>query len=237
VVSGSGGAGEGPIVAASTKEHGIVAVAMGEGIEQVLKSLGVDEVVLGGQTMNPSTEDLAEAVRKVPARNVYILPNNGNIVMAARQVQHVISDQAVHVIPTKSIPQGIAALIGFTAEGDEQENLLTMEKALGQVASGEVTYAVRDSQFGELNIAEGDVLGLIEGNIATTGRDLLIVAQATLEKMNWREHDLVTIFYGQETTTEQVEGLQDWLAKESPGVEIEVYPGGQPLYYYIFGVE
>ena len=237
LASVSAGTGEGPIVAASTKEHGIVAVAMGEGIEQVLKSLGVDEVVLGGQTMNPSTEDLAEAVRKVPARNVYILPNNGNIVMAARQVQHVISDQAVHVIPTKSIPQGIAALIGFTAEGDEQENLLTMEKALGQVASGEVTYAVRDSQFGELNIAEGDVLGLIEGNIATTGRDLLIVAQATLEKMNWREHDLVTIFYGQETTTEQVEGLQDWLAKESPGVEIEVYPGGQPLYYYIFGVE
>lgn len=219
------------------KEFGIVAVAMGDGVEQVLKSLGADEVVLGGQTMNPSTEDLAEAVRRVPARRVYILPNNSNIVMAARQVQDVISDQEVYVIPSKSIPQGIAALINFNPDGSQAENSSSMEKALAQVASGEVTYAVRDSQFGELNITEGDILGLVEGNIFATGRELLAVAQDTLEKMGWRERDLVTIFYGQETPADQVEVLQEWLTKESPGVEVEVYPGGQPLYYYIFGVE
>lgn len=219
------------------KEFGIVAVAMGQGIADVFISLGVDEVVFGGQTMNPSTEDLAEAVQKVPARQVFILPNNGNIVMAARQVKDVIIGQQVHVIPSKSIPQGIAALLSFNSEGEVETNIKNMEQGLSNVRSGEVTYAVRDSHYGDLTISDGDILGLIEDVIVSTGKSLQEVAQSTLEKMEWETHDLVTIFYGEETKLEEVEHLQDWLRKENPNIEVEVHPGRQPLYYYIFGVE
>lgn len=219
------------------KEFGIVAVAMGQGIADVFISLGVDEVVFGGQTMNPSTEDLAEAVQKVPARQVFILPNNGNIVMAARQVKDVIIGQQVHVIPSKSIPQGIAALLSFNSEGEVETNIKNMEQGLSNVRSGEVTYAVRDSQYGDLTISDGDILGLIEDVIVSTGKSLQEVAQSTLEKMEWETHDLVTIFYGEETKLDEVEHLQDWLRKENPNIEVEVHPGRQPLYYYIFGVE
>ncbi|WP_042339981.1 DAK2 domain-containing protein [Desulfosporosinus youngiae] len=219
------------------KEFGVVAVAMGQGIADVFISLGADEVVFGGQTMNPSTEDLAAAVRKVPAKQVFILPNNGNIVMAARQVKDVVSERQVHVIPSKSIPQGISALLSFNSEGDAEGNIQTMERGLSGVCSGEVTYAVRDSQYGDLTISDGDLLGLVEDVIVTTGKSLHEVAQSTLDKMEWKTHDLVTIFYGEDTKLEEVERLQDWLREENPSVEVEVHPGRQPLYYYIFGVE
>lgn len=219
------------------KEHGVVAVAMGKGIADVLKSLGVDEVVFGGQTMNPSTEDLVEAVRRVAAKHIYILPNNGNIVMAARQVKELVTDREVYVIPTKSIPQGISALVNYDPEGKAGENAQSMEKGLSLIQSGEVTYAVRDSQYGELEIKEGDILGLVEDVIQVTGRDLSMVAKDTLEKMEWRKHDLVTIFYGEEVSEEEANKLRDWLETEAPQIEVELYPGNQPLYYYIFGVE
>ena len=219
------------------KEYGVVAVAMGQGIADVFQSLGADEVVYGGQTMNPSTEDLAEAVRKISARHVYILPNNGNIIMAARQVKDVVQDREISVIPSKSIPQGISALLNFNTEGEVEANIQSMELALGQVRSGEVTYAVRDSQYGTLDIASGDILGLVEDVIVTTGQSLLEVAQSTLEKMEWQTHDLITIFYGAETKQEEVERLRNWLSEVNPNVEVEVHPGRQPLYYYIFGVE
>lgn len=219
------------------KENGLVAVTMGEGISEIFKSLGVDELVVGGQTMNPSTEDLAEAVRKVRAKNIYILPNNSNIMLAARQVQEVVPERSVSVIPSKSIPQGIAALMNFNPEGEAENNLMAMETGLASVKSGEVTYAVRDSQWDDLEIKAGDVLGLVEDKIVATGTSLMAVAQATLEKMEWRTRDLVTIFYGQEVEPQEVQRLQDWLGRENSGVEVEVHPGGQPLYYYIFGVE
>lgn len=218
------------------KDYGVVAVAMGEGIAEVFKSLGADEVIFGGQTMNPSTEDLVEAVRRVKARNIFILPNNGNIVMAARQVIDVVGDN-VHVIPSKSIPQGIAALFNLESESTLEDNLGKMEKALSGIGSGEVTYAVRDSQFGELDIQSGDILGLVDDTIVTTGNQLLMVTQATLEKMEWQEHDLVTIFYGQEVADTEAERLREWLEQENPQVEVEIHPGGQPLYYFIIGVE
>ncbi|WP_073028262.1 DAK2 domain-containing protein [Desulfosporosinus lacus] len=219
------------------KEFGVVAVAMGQGIADVFISLGADEVVFGGQTMNPSTEDLAEAVRKVPARQVFILPNNGNIIMAARQVKDVVQEREVHVISSKSIPQGISALLSFNSEGEAETNIKNMERGLSSVRSGEVTYAVRDSQYGDLTISDGDILGLIEDVIVSTGKSLYEVAQSTLDKMEWKTHDLVTIFYGEDTKLEEVERLQDWLREENPSIEVEVHPGRQPLYYYIFGVE
>ena len=219
------------------KEHGIVAVAMGEGIAEVFKSLGVDEVIFGGQTMNPSTENLVEAVGKVAAKNVYILPNNGNIVMAARQVKDIVTDRNVFIIPTKSIPQGISALVNYNPYGDAEENARMMEEGLSLIKSGEVTYAVRDSQFGDLEIKEGDILGLIEDVIQVTGRERLQVAQETLGKMNWKEHDLLTVFYGEDVSEEQAQELRAWIEAEAPHIELELYPGNQPLYYYIFGVE
>ena len=219
------------------QEYGVVAVAMGQGIADVFTSLGADEIVYGGQTMNPSTEDLAEAVRKVPARHIYILPNNGNIIMAANQVKDIVQDREVYVISSKSIPQGISALLNFNSEAEVEDNTQTMERALGQVRSGEVTYSVRDSRYGTMDISAGDILGLVEDVIVTTGQMLLEVAQATLEKMEWQTHDLLTIFYGEETKLEEVERLQNWLGEVNPSVEVEVHPGRQPLYYYIFGVE
>lgn len=219
------------------KEYGLVAVVMGEGIADVYRSLGVDEVVYGGQTMNPSTEELAEVVQKIQARHVYILPNNGNIIMAANQVKDIVQDRSVHVIPSKSIPQGIAALLNFNGEAEAEENKRNMESGLQDVVSGEVTYAVRDSQFGELEITAGDILGLADGAIVNSGQVLLEVAQETLEKMTWRDYDLVTIFYGEDTKAEEVEALENWLQEENPNIEVEVHPGGQPLYYYIFGVQ
>lgn len=221
----------------SMKEFGIVSVAMGEGIAQIFNSLGVDEVVFGGQTMNPSTSDLAEAVRKVPARNVFILPNNSNIIMAAGQVNEIINDKDVFVIPTKSIPQAITALLAFNSDSSGEENVSAMSDVLGHVSSGEVTYAVRNSQFGDLEIAEGDILGLIEGTISTTGREILDVAQKVMEGMNWRDKDLVTIFYGKDMAEEDVNVLTEWLKTQKPDIEVEVYSGKQPLYYYILGVE
>lgn len=221
----------------SLKEYGIVAVAMGEGIAEIFASLGVDQVVFGGQTMNPSTSDLAEAVQKVPARKVFLLPNNGNIIMAASQVTEITNEKEVYVIPAKSIPQAIAALLAFNADNAPEENREAMSKALTQVASGEVTYAVRNSLFGDLEISEGDILGLVEDKITTTGRDILEVAKKVLETMNWRDKDLVTIFYGKDMAEEDVQLLADWLENEKPDIEIEVYSGKQPLYYYILGVE
>lgn len=224
-------------VAEEQEEHGVVAVAMGEGIAEVLKSLGVNEVIFGGQTMNPSTENILEAVQKVNAKNVYILPNNGNIVMAARQVQEVVKDRNVIVIPTKSIPQGISALVNYNPHGTVEENTTQMEEGLSLIQSGEVTYAVRNSQYGDLEIQEGDILGLVEGEIETTGKDILQVAKDTLEKMDWRNGDLVTIFYGEDISDEEAQRLKNWLEEEVPDIEVELYPGNQPLYYYVFGVE
>jgi DAK2 domain fusion protein YloV len=219
------------------QEFGLVAVVTGQGIADVYKSLGVDEVVFGGQTMNPSTEDLAEAVRRISARHVYILPNNGNIIMAARQVGDIVKDREVHVIPSKSIPQGISALLAFNAEGEADANVRNMELGLGNIISGEVTYAVRDSHYGTINISSGDILGLVEDEIVSSGKTLFEVARVTLDKMEWKKHDLVTIFYGEDTKQEEVERLENWLKEENPNVEVEVHPGRQPLYYYIFGVE
>ncbi len=222
---------------AKFKKYGIVAVAMGEGIADIFKSLGVDQVVFGGQTMNPSTSDLAEAVRKVAAQNVFLLPNNGNIIMAASQVNEIIENQQVYVIPTKSIPQAIAALLAFNTDTFPEENVKGMSKALTQVVSGEVTYAVRNSLYEDLEISEGDILGLVENKITTTGRDIFDVGKKVLETMNWREKDLVTIFYGKDMAEEDVQLFADWLEGEKPDIEVEVYSGRQPLYYYILGVE
>lgn len=228
---------EEPTPVSFDRENGLVAVAMGQGVAEIFAGLGVDEVLSGGQTMNPSTEDLAAAVNKVPARNIYILPNNSNIVLAAKQVQELVKEKTIHVISSKSIPQGISALLNYNPEGTVQENLQGMTDGLSKVHTGEITYAVRNSQVGEIQIEAGDILGLVDDQIVANGKGLLSVAQATLDKMDWKNQQLVTVIYGEEVAQEEVRRLEEWLHSNDSQVEVEVYFGGQPLYYYIFGVE
>ncbi|MDR0434149.1 MAG: DAK2 domain-containing protein [Gracilibacteraceae bacterium] len=223
--------------AAEWGEYGFVAVTMGEGIAEVFQSLGVDRIVTGGQTMNPSTQDLAEAVRQVPARNVFILPNNSNIIMAAGQVNELVDNRQVHVVPTKAAPQAVASLVAYNPDAGLEENMAAMTAAIDEVSSGEVTYAVRDSSFDGINIHAGDVLGLVEGKIVTACADIEDAALRVLDEMAWRERNVVTVFYGEETTGEAAGKLADRLRSESADVEIDVHAGRQPLYYYILGVE
>jgi len=217
--------------------YGMVAVAMGDGIAETFRGLGADQIIFGGQTMNPSTLDLVEAVRKIPADNVFIFPNNKNVIMAASQVADLVTDQKVRIVPTKSIPQGIAAMIEFNPALGPAQNEEAMTQVLAQVGSGEVTFAVRDSQYKDITIKDGDILGLVEGDIATIGSGILEVAQKVLEKMDWRQKSLVTIFTGQDTPPEDVEALEAWLREEGRDAEFEIYAGRQPLYYFIIGVE
>ncbi|MDR1322147.1 MAG: DAK2 domain-containing protein [Gracilibacteraceae bacterium] len=223
--------------AAEWGEYGFVAVAMGEGIAEVFQSLGVDRIVTGGQTMNPSTRDLAEAVRLVPARHVFILPNNSNIIMAAGQVHELVDNRQVHVVPTKAAPQAVASLVAYNPDAGVEENMAAMTAAINEVRSGEVTYAVRDSSFEGMTIRAGDVLGLVEGKIVTACDDIEDAALRVLDEMDWRERNVVTVFYGEETTGEAAGKLAERLQAESADVEVDVHAGRQPLYYYILGVE
>lgn len=219
-----------------TKRYGIVAVAMGDGIADIFRSLGVDEVIEGGQTMNPSTEDIVKALEKVRAEHYIILPNNGNVVMAAEQAGEVM-ERPVTVIPSKTVPQGLSAMLAFNPDAEAEENRTTMLETVKHVKTGQVTYAVRDSQVDGLTIKEGDFLGIADGKIKTSQPSLTETAQELLKEMVSGDAEIVTVFYGEETEVEQVEELEHFLAEQFPDIEIEVHNGGQPLYYYLFAVE
>ncbi|WP_374057990.1 DAK2 domain-containing protein [Thermoactinomyces daqus] len=221
---------------AEKKKYGIVAVAAGKGIVDIFRSLGVDQVVEGGQTMNPSTEELVDAVRKIEAENIVILPNNKNIVLTAKQVSQIV-DTPVTVIATRSIPQGLAALLAFSAERSHEENEQNMTTASGAVRSGELTYAIRDSQVDGQEIRKGDFLGIQEGKIEIVGQDMVQTAKALLQKMIGEEADVVTVIYGRDVTEEQAHALVESLSQIYPEIEFEVHQGGQPVYYYLFAVE
>lgn len=215
---------------------GIVAVAAGDGMERIFKSLGVQYVVSGGQTMNPSVEDLANAARKLKTANVIILPNNSNIIMTANHVNDLIAKE-VRVIPTNSVPEGLAALMSFNPELSLDENLINMNEKLSQVVTGEITYAVRGCQLGDLNIGQGDIIGLIDGEIATFGAGAEQIVEATLRKISTTKGGLVSIYYGAEVNAVTAQDLLNRLEKAFPDTEFELYYGGQPLYYYMFSVE
>jgi DAK2 domain fusion protein YloV len=221
---------------AEKKKYGIVAVAAGKGIVDIFRSLGVDEVVEGGQTMNPSTEELVEAVKKIKAEHIVILPNNKNIVLTAKQVGQIV-DTPVTVLSTRTIPQGLAALLAFNADRSPEENEKNMTNAFGTVRSGELTYAIRDSKVDGLEIKKGDFLGICEGKIEIVGQDIMQTANSLLKKMIGDEADVVTVIYGQDVTEDQANSLVDALSKIYPDIEFEVHQGGQPVYYYLFAVE
>jgi len=218
------------------KSIGVVAVVPSEGLAEIFTSLGVDFIVPGGQTMNPSTEDLVKAVNSVNAETVIILPNNKNVIFSAEQVKE-LSDKAVGVVPTRSAPQGISALMYFVPDDSIEDNLTAMEASMGQVKTGEVTFAVRSTVAGELQIEEHDIIGLSEGKITVVGQDSNGVALELLESMVDDESSVISVYYGADQEQEEAEALSNQLEELYPDFEVEVYSGGQPLYYYIVSVE
>ncbi|WP_291734966.1 DAK2 domain-containing protein [Clostridium sp.] len=223
-------------VAVEKKKYAFISVAMGEGITHVLKDLGVDYVIEGGQTMNPSTQDMMECISKLNADHIFILPNNKNIIMAATQAAE-ISDKDVRVIPTKSIPQGITCITMFNSEHEVDENEAALMEALELVKTGSVTYAVRDTEMDGIEIKEGNMLGLIEGKINKVGDDYFTVAEGILESMVDEDSELITIFYGKDVDENKIEEFTEKLEEKYEDCDIQMYKGDQPLYYFIMAVE
>ena len=219
------------------KEYGFVAVSAGEGLSEVFKSLGADEIVQGGQTMNPSTQDLLDAVGKVNAKNVFILPNNKNIIMAAEQVVE-LSDKNIIVIPTRNIPQGISAMISFSAETGAEENKKVMSDATKEVFCGQLTFAARDTELDGVKINEGDIMGLTDkGGIEVVGSDLDDCCLELIQKLVTDDSGVITLYYGEGVTKESAEELKERLENEFFEQDVQIIYGGQPVYYYIISVE
>ena len=223
-------------VAAEKKKYAFISVAMGEGITHVLKDLGVDYVIEGCQTMNPSTQDMMECISKLNADHIFILPNNKNIIMAATQASE-ISEKDVRVIPTKSIPQGITCITMFNAEHEVDENEAALMEALELVKTGSVTYAVRDTEMDGIEIKEGNMLGLVEGKINKVGNDYFEVAEEVLESMVDEDSELITIFYGKDVDESKIEEFTEKLEEKYEDCDVQFYKGDQPLYYFIMAVE
>lgn len=222
--------------ALSSKCAGVITVAMGEGIRNIFLDLGADSVIEGGQTMNPSTEDILNAINMVNAKDIYVLPNNSNIVMAAKQAA-TLSDKNVIVIPSKSIPQGIAALTVFNPESESSENVESMTSTMGNVKTGQVTYAVRNTSYDDKDIKEGDILGLINGKINNIGQNIFEVTNSLIESMVSENDELITILYGSDVNEDDAGKLTEDIKKKYPQCDVQLYYGGQPLYYYILSVE
>ena len=224
------------VAPSESKKYAFISVAMGDGITRVLKDLGVDYVIEGGQTMNPSTQDMMECISKLNADHIFILPNNKNIIMAAEQAAE-ISDKDIRVIPTKSIPQGITAITMFNYEADVDANEETLKEALEMVKTGSVTYAVRDTEMDGIEIKEGNMLGLVESKIKTVGEDYFEVAKEVLESMIDEDSELITIFYGKDVDESKMEEFIAELEDKYDDFDVQCYKGDQPLYYFIMSVE
>lgn len=219
------------------KEMGFVAVSIGEGLNEIFRGLGVDYIIEGGQTMNPSTEDVLSAVEKVNAKNVFILPNNKNIILAASQAASLCEDKNIIVIPTKTIPQGITALVNYIPEQTPEENEVRMSEEISIVKTGQVTYAVRDTEIDDKTIHQGDYMGIGDKTILSVGADKKEVTMDMIDQMIDEDSALVSIYYGDEATEEEAMEFSDQITEKYPDVEVEVNPGGQPIYYYIVSVE
>lgn len=223
--------------AAIAKRYGFVAVSAGEGISGIFQSLGVDEILPGGQTMNPSTEDIVKSIGKVDAQTVFVLPNNSNIIMAAQQAVELVENKQVIVIPSKSIPQGIAAAIAFQEHAAPEENADEMQQALQQVQSGQVTYAVRDTQMDGMDIRQGDYIGIYNGKIVVSEPDCVASCQALIDRMAENGAEIVALYSGEDASEEMTRRLIEYVEEAYPELELEVHDGGQPLYYYIISAE
>ena len=219
------------------KEVGFISVSIGDGIGEIFKGLGVDYLIEGGQTMNPSTEDMLNAIAEVNADTIFIFPNNKNIILAANQAQALTEDKKIIVIPTKTVPQGISAIISFDAAKTPEENEEAMKEAISLVKTGQVTYAVRDTHIDDKEIKEGNIMGIGDHSILAVGEDIAEITKETIGLMIDEDSELISVYYGEDITEEDAHALGDELQEQYPDCEVEVYEGGQPIYYYVVSVE
>lgn len=219
------------------KEMGFIAVSIGEGMNEIFKELGVDYIIEGGQTMNPSTEDMLAAIDAVHAEHIFILPNNKNIIMAANQARDLTEDKDIIVIPTKTVPQGITAIINFMPEADAGTNEETMLDEIQNVKTGQVTYAVRDTRIDDKEIHEGDIMGIGDKGILSVGPSVEGTAKDMLAQLVDEDSELISIYYGQDVSEEDAENFAEEVAELYPDADIDMHFGGQPIYYYVLAVE
>ena len=219
------------------KEMGFISVSIGAGVNEIFNGLGVDYIIEGGQTMNPSTEDMLNAIDHVNADNIFILPNNKNIILAANQAASLVEDKKIIVIPTKTIPQGITALINFIPDQSAEENAERMTEELENVKTGQVTYAVRDTVIDDKEIKQGDYMGIGDKSILAVGKDIKSTTEDMVAEMVDEESAIICIYYGEEVTEEDANALGAALEEKYPEVEVEIHFGGQPIYYYVISVE
>ena len=223
-------------VSEEPKEFGFIATSMGEGLAKIFKDFGVDHIIEGGQTMNPSTEDFMNAIDKMNANNIIILPNNSNIIMAANQAKD-LSDKNIIVIPTKNVSQAFAALVNFDADLTLEENEANMLDALSTVKNGQVTYAVRNTVINDVEVKEGNIIGLGEGKLLSAGDNIDEITTQLVESLVDEDSAIITLFYGEDIQEEQAEALRESLEEKFEDIDIELYYGGQPIYYYLVSVE
>ncbi len=237
VIEGTADAPAERVIAPPEKKYGFVAVAAGDGLKNVFTDLGVDMVVQGGQTMNPSTDDIVRAVDAVPAETVFVLPNNKNIIMAAEQAAHLAEGKKLVVVPTRTIPQGISAMLAADLDSEQDSGLaVAMADAAAQVRSGQVTYAARDSEFDGKKIKQGEYLSLCEGRLCASGRESAVLKKLVRELVT-DDSAFATVIYGEGVSAEQAAEVEALLRRENKDMEISVIDGGQPVYYYILSVE
>ena len=225
-----------PVKVEEKKEYGFVSIGMGDGIQKVFTDLNVDEFILGGQTMNPSTEDILDAANKVNAEHIIILPNNSNIILAATQAREM-SDKNIYVIPSKSIPQGISAMLAFKEDNDVEQNIKAMTDAVSEVKTGQITYAVRDTVFNDMEIKKDEIIALFDGEIVTHGENAEDQAVELVKNMIDKDSFLITLFYGDKIDKNTVKNLKLRIEEVAEECDVEIIYGGQPLYYYIISVE
>ena len=228
---------EPPVQNQPRKDVGFIAVSAGDGINEIFKGLGVDHIIEGGQTMNPSTEDMLNAIEQVNADNIFILPNNKNIILAANQAQSLVKDKKIVVIPTKTVPQGITAVINYVPDMSVDDNAETMNAEIKTVSTGQVTYAVRDTNIDDKEIKQGDFMGIGDSGILSVGTAISEVTMSMIGEMMSDGAELISIYYGSEITDEDAEKLRGQAAVKYPSCDIELQYGGQPIYYYIVSVE
>lgn len=222
---------------APKKEMGFISVSIGEGINEIFQGLGVDRIIAGGQTMNPSTEDMLNAIEDVNADNIFILPNNKNIILAANQAASLMEEKNIFVIPTKTVPQGITALINFMPDKTAEENAEQMTAELENVKTGQVTYAVRDTLIDDKEIKQGDYMGIGDSSILSVGQDMEAVTKEMVAQMVDEDSAIISVYYGEEIESDAAEALGNELEALYPDCEVEVHSGGQPIYYYVISVE
>ncbi len=222
---------------AELKEMGFISVSAGAGLSEIFSGLGVDVIIEGGQTMNPSTDDILNAIEKVHAKNVFVLPNNKNIILAANQAAALSEKKKVHVVPTKTIPQGISALINFIPEQSAEENAARMTEELSNVKSGQITYAVRDTVIDDKEIKENDYMGIGDSGILAVGADMNETLLTMVDQLVDEESGIISLYYGEDVSEEDAQSLADQLQEKYEDLEVEVNDGGQPIYYYILSVE